>query len=107
MSNTTLTADVIAAEALEILEGELVMANLVHRAHESEFSKTVNGYTVGETISIRRPTDFTVRDGRVATAQDVVEVLEVSLHAVRDVHVHELARHRSEALEPRRARRCP
>lgn len=73
MSNTTLTADVIAAEALEILEGELVMANLVHRAHESEFSKTVNGYTVGETISIRRPADFTVRDGRTAVAQDVVE----------------------------------
>ncbi len=73
MSNTTLTADIIAAEALDILEGELVMANLVHRAHESEFGKSVNGYEVGETISIRRPTDFTVRDGRVAAAQDVVE----------------------------------
>ena len=73
MSNTTLTADIIAAEALDILEGELVMANLVHRAHESEFNKSVNGYSVGDTISIRRPSDFTVRDGATAAVQDVVE----------------------------------
>jgi hypothetical protein len=73
MSNTTLTADIIASEALDILEGELVMANLVHRAHESEFGKQVNGYTVGDTVSIRRPTDFTVRDGATAAIQDVVE----------------------------------
>lgn len=73
MSNTTLTADIVASECLDILEGELVMANLVHRAHESEFGKSVNGYTVGDTVSIRRPTDFTVRDGATAAVQDVVE----------------------------------
>jgi hypothetical protein len=73
MSNTTLTADIIAKEALMILDNELVMANLVHRGYEEEFSKKVNGYTVGETVSIRRPADFTVRDGAVAANQDVVE----------------------------------
>lgn len=73
MSNTTLTADVIAKEAVAILENELVMANLVHRGYEEEFTNKVNGYNVGETVSIRRPADFTVRDGAVATAQDVVE----------------------------------
>lgn len=73
MSNTTLTADIIAMEAVKILENNLVMGNLVHRGYEEEFSKKINGYTVGETISIRRPTDFTVRDGRVASIQDVVE----------------------------------
>ena len=73
MSNTTLTADIIAKEAVMILENELVMANLVHRGYEEEFTNKVNGYTVGETISIRRPTDFTVRDGAVAAVQDVVE----------------------------------
>lgn len=73
MSNTTLTADIIAKEAVAILENELVMANLVHRGYEEEFTKKINGYTVGETVSIRRPTDFTVRDGAVATMQDVVE----------------------------------
>lgn len=73
MSNTTLTADIIAKEAVAILENECVMGKLVHRGYEEEFSKKVNGYEVGESISIRRPTDFTVSDGRVATAQDVVE----------------------------------
>lgn len=73
MSNTTLTADVIAKEAVAILENELVMANLVHRGYEEEFTNKVNGYNVGETVSIRRPTDFTVRDGAIATTQDVVE----------------------------------
>jgi hypothetical protein len=73
MSNTTLTADIIAKEALMVLDNELVMANLVHRGYEEEFSNKVNGYTVGETVSIRRPTDFTVRDGATAAIQDVVE----------------------------------
>lgn len=73
MSNTTLTADIIAKEAVAILDNELVMANLVHRGYEEEFTKKVNGYTVGESVSIRRPTDFTVRDGATAATQDVVE----------------------------------
>jgi hypothetical protein len=73
MSNTTLTADIIAAEALEILENNLVMGKLVHRGYEEEFDKRINGYTPGEVISIRRPADFTVRDGAVAASQDVVE----------------------------------
>lgn len=73
MSNTTITADIIAKEAVMILENELLMAKLCHRGYESEFDKNVNGYKVGETVSIRRPTDFTVRDGKVAAVQDVVE----------------------------------
>ena len=73
MPNTTLTADIIAKEAVMILENNCVMANLVHRGYESEFDKKPNGYKVGETVSIRRPTDFTVRSGRVADVQDVVE----------------------------------
>jgi len=73
MSNTTLTADIIAAEALMILEDNCVMGGLVHRGYEEEFAKKDNGYTAGETISIRRPNDFTVRDGAVADIQDVVE----------------------------------
>lgn len=73
MSNTTLTADIIAKEAVMILENELLMAKLCYRGYEPEFDKSVNGYTVGETVSIRRPTDFTVRDGKTAAVQDVVE----------------------------------
>jgi hypothetical protein len=73
MANATLQVDVIAKEALMHLDNNLVAAKLVHRGHESEFSNSVNGYEVGDTISIRRPTDFTVRDGAVASNQDVVE----------------------------------
>jgi len=73
MANAVLTADVIAKEALVILDNELVMGDKVHRDLEQEFSQTVNGHKVGDTVTVRRPTDFTVRDGAVASNQDVVE----------------------------------
>lgn len=73
MSNTTLSASIVAKAALAILENELVMANAVYRGYEGEFDKKVNGYTVGDTITIRKPTDFTVRNTITASAQDVTE----------------------------------
>lgn len=73
MANTTLTASIIAKTAVAILDNELVMARKVFRGYEDDFSKKVNGYEVGETISIRKPTDYTVRDGKTMSAQDTVE----------------------------------
>lgn len=73
MANNTLTADVIAKIALPILENELGVINKMYRAHEEEFSSTVNGYKKGDTISIRRPADFTIRSGATMSAQDVIE----------------------------------
>jgi hypothetical protein len=73
MPNRTLTADIVAKEAIMILENELVMAKKVFRGYENDFNQKVNGYEVGETISIRKPTDFVVRDGPVMNTQDVVE----------------------------------
>lgn len=73
MANTTLNATIIAKEALMILDNNLVMAKQVYRGYESDFAKRVNGYTPGESITIRRPADFTVRDGKTAAIQDVVE----------------------------------
>lgn len=73
MANTTLTADVIAKEALAILDNELGWLKKLHRAHESEYSETVNGYKKGSTISIRRPADFTVREGATMSIQDSIE----------------------------------
>lgn len=73
MSNTTLTADIIAKEAIMVLENNCVMANLVYRGYEKEFDNNINGYEVGDTISVRRPTDFTVRSGATAAVQDVTE----------------------------------
>lgn len=73
MANTTLTADIIAKEAVRVLDNELVMTKKVFRGYENEYTEGKNGYKVGDTISIRKPTDFTVRDGAVMNAQDVIE----------------------------------
>lgn len=73
MANRQLTADIIAKAAVTILDNELVMAKKVYRGYDEDFNTKPNGYEVGDTISIRRPADFTVRDGAVASAQDVSE----------------------------------
>lgn len=73
MSNSVLTIDVIAKEALMVLDNNLIMAKQVHRGLESEFGNAMNGYQAGSTVSIKRPTDFTVRDGANVSNQDVVE----------------------------------
>lgn len=73
MANTTLTADVVAKAALAILDNELGVVKTFHRAYEDEFSNQVNGYKIGDTISIRRPADFTIRTGATLSTQDVIE----------------------------------
>jgi hypothetical protein len=86
MPDTTLTASVIAKAALAILDNELDVLGTFYRAPESEFSKSVNGYQVGDTISIRRPADFTVRNTITASAQDVIEgKVNLSIDQVRGV----------------------
>lgn len=72
-TNVTLTADIIAKAAVMQLDNNLVMAKQVFRGYEEEFAKNVNGYDVGSTITIRRPMDFTVRDGATMNVQDVTE----------------------------------
>jgi hypothetical protein len=73
LANTILNTSIIAKAAVRILENELVMAGLVYRGHESEYAKKVSGYEVGETISIKKPPQFTVRTGLTASSQDVTE----------------------------------
>lgn len=73
MSNSLLSIGVIAKEALMVLENELIAAKSVHRGLESEFGNAKNGYQTGATVTIKRPTDFTVRSGANASVQDVIE----------------------------------
>jgi hypothetical protein len=73
MVNTTLTASIIAKAAVGVLENELLMAGKVFRGFEDEFDKKVNGYTIGDTVTIKKPTDFTVRSTITASPQDVQE----------------------------------
>lgn len=73
MAQTILTPSIIAKEALMILDNNLVMAKNVFRGYEDDFGDTVNGYPVGDTLTIRKPVEFSVRDGAVMAVQDVTE----------------------------------
>jgi hypothetical protein len=73
MANTVLTPSIIAKRALVRLENELGVLNMFHRAYEDEFASKVNGYKKGDTISIRRPVDYTLRSGAVMDLQDSIE----------------------------------
>ena len=73
MTDRILTASVIAKSALAVLENELGVIKTFYRAHENEFSNSVNGYKVGSTINIRRPEDGTVRVGAIASNTSVIE----------------------------------
>lgn len=67
MSNVIITPSIIAKVALANLENNLVMGNKVYRDYSREYVK------VGDTISVRRPVQFSAIDGAVAVNQDVIE----------------------------------
>ena len=67
MANSMITPTIIAQEALMQLENNCVMAKLVYRDYEDEFTK------VGSSVSIRRPVQFTTTDGATLAKQDVTE----------------------------------
>ena len=71
MANTFLTIDMIAKEALMILRKNAVMAGLVHRDYSKEF---VAG--VGDTITIRKPATFVVKDFVESTGITVQDATE-------------------------------
>lgn len=73
MANSVKTVSMIAKEAVTILENNLVFAKKIHRGYDEEYAKNPNGYKIGTTITIRKPADFTVRDGATASNQDVTE----------------------------------
>lgn len=83
MPNTLLTPDIIAREALMVLESNLTMAGLVHRDYSQEF---VN---VGDTITVRKPAKFVAKNFTGETApQDIVEgSVDVKMDRFRDITV--------------------
>lgn len=84
MPNNFLTPQIIANEALMVLESQLTMANLVHRDYSKEFVK------VGDTITIRKPAKFVAKNfvGTVH-GQDITEgSATVKMDRFRDVTVN-------------------
>lgn len=73
MSNILQVNNIVAKEALILLKNNMVLANMVNRSYEKDFDNRTNGYTPGETITIRKPALFDVRIGNVSTPQDVIE----------------------------------
>src|SRR5688572_11648614 len=67
MANTLLTPKVYANVMLKLLKNNLVMGKLVTTEFKNEFKK------VGNTVYIKRPPEFIIREGAVAQVQNVVE----------------------------------
>lgn len=82
-ANTLLTPQIIAQEALMVLESQLTMANLVHRDYSKEFVQ------VGDTITVRKPAKFVAKNFTGQTIdQDITEgSLPVKMDRFRDVTV--------------------
>ena len=83
MSNTFLTPEIVAKEALMVLTGNLVMADLVHRDYSEEF------VSVGDTVTVRKPAKFVAKNFMGQTeSQDIQEEsVSVKLDRFRDVTV--------------------
>ena len=81
MGNTILTPQIIANEALLVLQSNLTMANLVHRDYSEEFVK------VGDTITVRKPATFVAKNFTGKTdAQDITEgSVTVKMDRFRDI----------------------
>lgn len=74
MANTFLTSDILAREAVLLLENNLVMGNLANRTWEGEFQSARQG----DSIRIRKPasmtvTEFTNNGSNTTTPQSVTE----------------------------------
>lgn len=81
--NTILTPQIIANEALMVLESQLTMANLVHRDYSKEFVK------VGDTITVRKPAKFVAKNftGEVEEQEISEGSVPVKMDRYRDVTV--------------------
>lgn len=69
MSNSFLSPKVFANAGLKLLKNNLVFAKLI----DSEGVDKTFKAGVGGTVYVKRPPEFTIRDGATASAQDVVE----------------------------------
>jgi hypothetical protein len=71
MANSLITSSIITNTTLAILHNNLGLASTIDRQYDDTFAKS--GAKVGSTISIRRPVQYQVRTGNVASLQDINE----------------------------------
>jgi len=68
------------------LENNMVMGARVHRGYEEEFTRTVNGYKPGDTITIQKPNKFKVTKSRVRVTTAMSE-RSITLQVATQAHV--------------------
>jgi hypothetical protein len=73
MSNTLITPSMIAKEALMVLKNNLPFTRSVYNDYTPEFSRTPNGWKVGQTVNVAVPPRYTIRSGANISLQNVVE----------------------------------
>lgn len=73
-TNVLATSSIVAKEALAVLENQLNFSRAVNRDWEDTFTDNMaRGYAPGQTINIKKPPRYSVRQGRVAVPQATVE----------------------------------
>ncbi|MBI5954453.1 MAG: hypothetical protein HY865_22580 [Chloroflexi bacterium] len=86
MSNVFATQQKITNAFLLLLKNELVMGKLVTTKFDKEYSNET--VAVGDTVKVRRPPEFTVRDGATMSAQDAkVGTVDVTIDKQKGVDV--------------------
>lgn len=75
MSNALLSPKVYANTFLKLLKNSVVLPKLVSSEYRDIVVRPIqrNGQANGTTVYVKRPPQFTVRDGATASVQDVVE----------------------------------
>lgn len=71
MPNNVITSSIIVAETLRIMHNTSAFLGNVNTEHEKDFAK--RGSKAGSVVNVRKPVQFTVRDGATASIQDVNE----------------------------------
>jgi len=71
MANSILTPTAVTREALRVLHQKLRFIGSINRQYDDSFAKS--GAKIGDSLKIRLPNQYTVRDGATLSAQDTSE----------------------------------
>jgi len=71
VANTTLTVDEVTRESQRVLHGKLRFVGSINRGYDNQYAQ--EGAKIGETLRIRLPNQYVIREGRAISVQDNVE----------------------------------
>lgn len=71
MANTLLTIDKVTNEAVRVLHSSTAFLKNINKEYDDQFAQS--GAKIGDTLRVRKPPKYTVRDGRVMSVQNATE----------------------------------